>query len=510
MDMPDTCSSCKRSGWSVSLLLLAAAVLYLGYYPWFMYHNLPSVEGMFHLNSQSVAEAFDTAVAGWKTANARFGEFCSYFFYAAPLHVLLSVVHPLFMLLLAVGIQRLGTGEYPRLHVRSLLIFVYISLFVATASPVTEWWLDNLNWVYPCGVAMLFFALCEPLLCGGQMPLWRLLLALLLSPIAAMGNEILALTVPLLFLAGAGVQWWRARRFPLAWRYWLMASLLVGWSGVFFSSPCWSARMDALGVSRSVWERLAPIAEWERYLSLSSPAYAVVLVLTLAGLVLAVLWRGKGAFAAPRALVLRMRWLVLVGVGYLLLTLVIPGYFPHREYRCLQFFGMAMAASWLGYMALRPYGTKLLCCLLLPVAAVSLHYMSAQMMDTRVRMNLLESLRERGARACSPEHKILWITRADWNNLVAAAHVVDGSKVGSTLHVDRLVLSTDVWPDVALLQKHKWGMTLYSVYTVEEQRFILLVSRLPSYLLHSQCSPDILLNRALAKQVGLEGIVVVE
>lgn len=508
MTMPDSTSR-KRCSWGVCLLLLVAAVLYLGYYPWFMYHNLPSTEGMFHLNSQSAAEAFDTAVAGWKTANARFGEFCSYFFYAAPLHVLLSVVHPVFMLLLAVGIQRLGTGEYPRLRVRSLLIFLYISLFVATASPVTDWWLDNLNWVYPCGVAMLFFALCEPLLCGGRMPLWRLLLALLLSPIAAMGNEILAVTVPLLFLGGAAVQWWRARRFPLAWRYWVVALLLVVWSGLFFSSPCWSARMDALGVSPSVWERLAPIVEVERYLCLCSPAYAVVLGLTLLGLVLAVWRRGEGAAAAPRALVLRMRWLLLVGLGYLLLTLVIPGYFPHREYRCLQFFGVVMAASWLGYMVLRSYGTKLLLWLLLPVAAVSLHYMSAQMMDMRVRMNLLELLRERGERACLPDHKILWMTRADWNKLVADAHVVGGAKVGSTLHVDRLVLTSDVWPDNALLHKHKWGVTIYSVYTVEEQRFILLGSRIPSYLLH-KCSPDILLNRALAEQVGLKGIVVVE
>ena len=43
----------------------------------------------------------------------------------------------------------------------------------------------------------------------------------------------------------------------------------------------------------------------------------------------------------------------------------------------------------------------------------------------------------------------------------------------------------------------------------EEQTLILLSSTIPAHLLH-KCSPDILLNRALAQKVGLRGVVVVK
>ncbi len=483
-------------------LLAFLLLLYGVYYPWFMYHNVPSVEGMFHLNSQSPAEAWDTAVSGWKTANARFGEFCSYFLYAVPLHVALSIIHPLFMLMLAVGIQRMGTGKWPAWQVPSLLVLCYISLFMATASPITDWWPDNLNWVYPCGVAFIYFALCEPLFKQEHISTTRYMLLLLLTPIVGMGNEILVLTALPLFLAPTGLLLLRQHRMFTSWRYWSLALTLAVCAVLFFSSPCWAARMDACGFSAGPLERLAPLVEPIRYAMLASPAYGAIAALTL---LLFLFFRKK---QATSPLSTRLRLLLLVGVGYLLLTLVIPGYYPHREYRCLQFFGICIFAALYAGIMLRNHGVRVAVFLLLAVTGISLFYMSGQVRDALIRCKLWQKL-ESAVSLYPCRDGVLYMTEAQWNALVADAHVLGGHRYDSELEVDRLLLKTDAMPSPAVLHSHKNAVTVYSVYTPEEQTLILLNSIIPAHLLH-KCSADILLNRALASKVGLRGIVVVK
>ncbi len=483
--------------------LLAFLVLLYGvYYPWFMYHNVPSVEGMFHLNSQSISEAWDTAVNGWKTANARFGEFCTYFLYGVPLHVVLSILHPLFMLLLAVGIQRIGTGAWPTLRTPSLLVLSYISLFMATASPITDWWPDNFNWVYPCGVAMLFFALCEPLFRQERISTGRFITLLLLAPVVGMGNEILVLTALPLFLAPAGLHLLRQRKLFTDARYWSVALLLAAGFALFFSSPCWGARMAACGFSAGPLDRLAPLADPIRYLMLASPAYGSIAAVTV---VLFLVFRKKQSTAAAAK---RLPWLIWVGIGYLLLTMVIPGYYPHREYRCLQFYGICVFAAMYAGILLRQHGVKIGVLLLLPVAGISFFYMSGQVRDAFIRCNLWENLAAT-AQEKSPQNGILFLTEQEWNAIVESAHMHHGQRLDSELEIDRLVLKTDHTPAPETLHSHKDAVTVYSVYTPEEQTLILLSSTIPAHLLH-KCSPDILLNRAVAQKVGLRGVVVVK
>lgn len=482
--------------------LLAFLVLLYGvYYPWFMYHNVPSVEGMFHLNSQSPGEAWDTAVNGWKTANARFGEFCTYFLYGAPLHVVLSIIHPQFMLLLAVGIQRTATGKWPGLGTPSLLLLCYISLFMATASPITDWWPDNFNWVYPCGVAMLFFALSEPLFRQEPISTGRFITLLLLAPIVGMGNEILVLTALPLFSAPAGWLLLRQRKLFTDARYWVIALVLLANFALFFSSPCWGARMAACGFSAGPLDRLAPLADPIRYAMLASPAYGCIAALTLACYLF---FRKKKSAAPPK----RLQLLLLIGLGYLLLTMVIPGYYPHREYRCLQFYGICIFAAMYTAILLRPQRSKIAALLLLPIAGTCFFYMRGQVRDAFIRCNLWDNLAA-AAREKAPQNGILFLSEAEWNALVEAAHTYNGKCLESELEIDRLVLKTDHHPSPATLHSHKAAVTVYSVYTPEEQTLILLSSSIPANLLH-KCSPDILLNRAVAHKVGLNGLVVVK
>lgn len=482
--------------------LLAFLVLLYGvYYPWFMYHNVPSVEGMFHLNSQSPGEAWDTAVNGWKTANARFGEFCTYFLYGAPLHVVLSILHPLFMLLLAVGIQRIGTGAWPTLRTPSLLLLSYISLFMATASPITDWWPDNFNWVYPCGVAMLFFALSEPLFRQERISTGRFIALLLLAPVVGMGNEILVLTALPLFLAPAGWHLLRQRKLFTDARYWAIALVLAAGFALFFSSPCWGARMTACGFSAGPLDRLAPLVDPVRYLMLASPAYGGIAAITV---VLFLLFRKKQQANSPT----RLQLLLLIGLGYLLLTMVIPGYYPHREYRCLQFYGICVFAAMYAALLLREKGIKIGAWLLLPVAGISFFYMSGQVRDAFIRCKLWENLAAI-AQEKAPQNGILYLTEQEWNAIVESAHMHHGQRLDSELEIDRLVLKTDHTPAPETLHSHKDAVTVYSVYTPEEQTLILLSSTIPAHLLH-KCSPDILLNRAVAQKVGIRGVVVVK
>lgn len=482
--------------------LLAFLVLLYGvYYPWFMYHNVPSVEGMFHLNSQSISEAWDTAVNGWKTANARFGEFCTYFLYGVPLHALLSMLHPLFMLLLAVGIQRIGTGAWPTQRLPSLLLLCYISLFMATASPITDWWPDNFNWVYPCGVALLFFALSEPLFRQERISTGRFIALLLLAPVVGMGNEILVLTALPLFLAPAGWHLLRQRKLFGSAHYWTIALVLAASFALFFSSPCWGARMAACGFSAGPLDRLAPLADPIRYLMLASPAYGSIAALTV---LLFLLFRQKQQPNSPK----RLQLLLLIGLGYLLLTMVIPGYYPHREYRCLQFYGICLFAAMYAALLLRENGVKIGAWLLLPVVGISFFYMSGQVRDAFIRCKLWENLAAI-AQEKAPQNGILFLTEQEWNALVEAAHIRNGKRMESELEIDRLVLKTDHTPTPKTLHSHKDAVTVYSVYTPEEQTLILLSSTIPAHLLH-KCSPDILLNRAVAQKIGLRGVVVVK
>lgn len=484
-------------------LLLVAVLLYGVYYPWFMYHNVPSVEGMFHLNSQSPAEAWNTAVNGWKTANARFGEFCSYFLYGVPLHVALSIIHPVFMLLLAVGIQRLGTGKWPTLGTESLLQFCYISFFVTLANPITDWWPDNLNWVYPCGVAMLFFALSEPLFRQERINTGRFIGLLLLAPVVGMGNEILVLTVLPLFLAPAGWLLLRKHRCFTDAKYWILAAVLLAGGVVFFSSPCWTARMDACGFSAGPLDRLAPLLDPIRYFCLAGPMYGLVMGQTLVGFLICRKTEGE---ARPERQ--RLRILILVGVGYLLLTMVIPGYYPHREYRCLQFYGICVFAGMYGLSLLHCRG-KVVGSLLLGLTFVTAcFYMAEQTKDALVRCNLWQELQQ-VADARAPQDGILFLSEQEWNNLVERAHDIGGTRVSTIPEPERLILKTDTTPTAATLYSHKEAVTVYSVFTPEEQSLILLSSAIPAHLLH-KCSADILLNRAFAQKVGLRGIVVVK
>lgn len=488
-----------------SIFVIFLAILYCWYYPWLMYNALPTVEGEFHLNSQSISEALATACNGWSHANTRVGEFSSYFYYGVPLHVALSIVHPLFMFILAVGAQRLGTGKYPQFNASSLLILCYISLFIATASPVTDWWLDNLNWVYPCGVAMLFFCLSEPLFARQTISNKRFAALVLLGLVASMGNEILALTVFPLFLAPAGWELWRRKRLLSDFRYWVIAAELLACLIFYFSSPCWSWRMGALGFSPSLTERLGQLLDITRYAMLTSYAYNLIALFTIiAAIVSWKKWKGETATIEKN----RVHLLLLVGVGYFLLTMVMPGYPPHREYRVLQFYFIAVLGGVMWQMMAREHGRTLCAWLLVPVATVSFIYLSVPVRESYIRGKLWDNL-ETAIQQKPQTNGVVCFSEAEWNTLVEEAHMCNGQHAPYIKEHDRLVIKINKPVPAESLLLHKEGLTLYSVCDAAEQGEVINSATIRDEILQ-RCSPDIVLNRGLAKKLGLRGIVVVK
>ncbi|MBR3945213.1 MAG: hypothetical protein IKK15_08985, partial [Akkermansia sp.] len=153
-------------------------------------------------------------------------------------------------------------------------------------------------------------------------------------------------------------------------------------------------------------------------------------------------------------------------------------------------------------------GVRMAAFLLLPVVGISFFYMSGQVRDAFIRCKLWQNL-DAAATLHPCRDGVLYMTEAQWNALVADAHVLHGQRYDSELEVDRLVLKTDTMLPPAVLHSHKAAVTVYSVFSPEEQSLILLSSTIPAHLLH-KCSADILLNRAVAAKIGLRGIVVVK
>ena len=488
----------------ISFIIFLVA-LYGCYYPWLMYNALPTVEGEFHLNSQSISEALDTACNGWSHANTRVGEFTTYFLYGVPLHIVLSIVHPLFMFLLAVGAQRIGTGKYPEFKTPSLAILSYVSLFIATASPVADWWLDNFNWVYPCGIAMLFFALSEPLFRQQNISNKRFVLLLFLGAVAAMGNEVLALTVCPLFAAAAGWELLRKKRFFRDYKYWVLVAELLACLIFYFSSPCWSWRMGALGFSPSIWDRLGQLLDITRYWALTSYAYDIIALITIIATIIASK-KLKGT-PAPSAQ-LRFKLLLLVGLGYFLLTLVIPGYPPHREYRVLQFFFISVFAGAMGLITARQHGGRVVTWLLIPVAAAAFTYLWIPVKESYIRGKLWDKL-ETVVQQKTQANGIVYFSEAEWNALVEEAHMNNGGRWDYIKEHDRLVIKTNTPVPAELLLTHKENITLYSACDAAEQGEVINTATIREEILQ-RCSPDIVLNKGLARKLGLRGLVVVK
>lgn len=498
-------STCKQSRALKIGFIVFLVILYGWYYPWLMYNALPTVEGEFHLNSQNICEALATSCNGWSHANTRVGEFTTYLLYGVPLHIVLSIVHPLFMLLLAVGTQRIGTGKYPEFTTSSLAILCYVSLFITTASPVADWWLDNFNWVYPCGVAMLFFALSEPLFRQQNISNKRFVLLLFLGAVAAMGNEVLALTVCPLFAAAAGWELLRKKRFFRDYRYWVLVVELLGCLIFYFSSPCWSWRMGALGFSPSIWERLGQMLDIARYWSLTSYAYDIIALITIIAAIIASK-KLKGT-PAPSAQ-LRFNLLLLAGLGYFLLTLVIPGYPPHREYRVLQFFFISVFAGAMGLITARRHGERVVAWLLIPVAAAAFTYLWIPVKESYIRGKLWDNIAT--AIQQKPQtHGIVYFSEKEWNALVEDAHMFNGQRCYSIKEHDRLVIKINSPVAADKLLQHKENITLYSICDAAEQGEVINMATVREEILQ-RCSPDIVLNRGLVQRLGIRGLVVVK
>lgn len=502
--MTNDSTSKKSLALKIGFIIFLLA-LYGAYYPWLMYNSLPSPEGEFHLNIQSIGEAFSTASTGWEKANSRIGEFSSYFLYGVPLHIFLSIVHPLFMLLLAVATQRLGTGKYPEFKTSSLGLLCYVSLFIATASPVTDWWLDNFNWVYPCGIAMLFFALSEPLFRQQSISTKRFVALLFLGAIAGMGNEVLVLTVFPLFLAPAAWLLIRQKRTFTDAKYWVLDVELAVCFAIFFSSPCWSNRMDACGFSPSLLDRLAMLFDFPRYADITSGAYDCIAALTVvAFLITTKLIKTDSAPETKK----RLQLLLLVGLGYLLLSIVIPGYHPHREYRVLQFFFICVFSGMMGLIMARRHGSNIAALLLIPVAAISFTYLSVPIKESYIRSKLWDKL-ETAIQQKTQINGVVYFSEAEWNALVEDAHTIDGQRWESIKEHDRLVLKTNRQPANDIHCTHIAGINFYNVFGAKEQTEIILSATIRDSLL-LKCSPDILLNRGLVQRLGLKGLVIVK
>lgn len=312
------------------IIFLFLALVYLVYTPWSMYQAFPSAESLLHLNNESLVEAWQVAVVSWREWTPRLGEFVSYFFIYKPF-VCMAVQHAIGMLLLLVMIYRLSTGCYPDGGLKSALLLLYITLLLQFISPGTLWWIDAMNWIYPIVLFLYFFIECERFGRKEKVGIVKFVFLLVVCVCGGMSNEVMAvgllpcylsvLVLKRLYHKGSIMN-------PMQVKV-VLAIVLSSIVFIFVSLTGNRIPVEGCDLGTNVINTFQSFKKWGSVF-LSFPHLTVLVVvpiITYAVVMRKRIWRCKEY---------KLYKLVLLVLIVYCVSVVLPGYHPHREYRVFQ------------------------------------------------------------------------------------------------------------------------------------------------------------------------------
>lgn len=194
------------------------------------------------------------AIESFRVWNPRIGELIAYV--AIPdngiqslyLQIVYYVANPLFCLGAILLALRLGTGKWVTSGQSGMMALLFGVLCFLGSKQYWFWFIGNMNWLYVCVAATLFFVMWEGIFKGDfKVKAWEFLLSLPLAVVVGMSNENTSLVSLLLFLGSGVYACVRQRRICVTWQYVVVAVLLLASVLVFYTAPCRAARAASTG-----------------------------------------------------------------------------------------------------------------------------------------------------------------------------------------------------------------------------------------------------------------------
>lgn len=240
-------------------------------------------EELWHFIPDTWEESWYSIKMSYLCWNARIGELACYLV-GDHFRAWVVVLHPVCLTLAVISLYRLAAGVWPWKERGAGLVLFFIIVAVCGLHSGLDWFISNCNWLYPCSVALFFFAMTERFFKGDFSMGWgRVLLLLPLAVIIGMSNENTSL-VSLVFFGGVGVYWkWKAKA-KWSGAYIVLLLTLLAAALVFYCAPARAARSADAGWEFSIANILhncVKFSDWGYFFICFSRPFVILAVLLL-------------------------------------------------------------------------------------------------------------------------------------------------------------------------------------------------------------------------------------
>lgn len=275
-------------------------------------HFIPlNEEELTHFNCLNFSEVWQVIQFSYLHMNPRLGELLAYFFghQASTWCLFINTILTFTCILFT---YRVGVGKWPEASLRSVATFLFCIITIFGFRTGIAWFLGNMNWLYPCTLALVLFYLTESFFQGNFKLSWsRTLLAIPLAFITGMCNNNTPIVVWIL-IAGCGAYWFIIKKERITWSYAAILFTLTAASLLFYTAPGTYERAHV-----SNWELSFSNLLWNSILYPGNWIFFVIVFwrLFLSASVLIILQKvTRFHFVRPRIILFMLAFMLLWGV----------------------------------------------------------------------------------------------------------------------------------------------------------------------------------------------------
>lgn len=222
-------------------------------------------EELTHYNCLNFQEAWHVIQFSYLHMNPRIGELIAYFFghHASTWCLFINTILTFTCILFT---YRVSTGKWPEANLRSSATLLFCIITICGYRTGIAWFLGNMNWLYPCTLALVLFYLTEGFFQGNFKLSWpRTLLAIPLAFITGMSNNNTPIVVWLL-VAGCGAFWIIVKKQRITWQYAVILLSLTAACLLFYMAPGTYERAQVsnweLSFSNLLWNSVLNPGNW--------------------------------------------------------------------------------------------------------------------------------------------------------------------------------------------------------------------------------------------------------
>ena len=478
----------KSITWFVATVIVFVHGIYT---PWSIYHSFPTAESLMHLNNDSITESWHVAVTSWFLWTPRLGEFVSYFFNYKPF-IFITIQHAICMLLLLISIYRISLGRFPDGRLKSWLLLLYATMLLLFLSPDAMWWIDAMNWIYPCILLFSFFVACEKFGKYDKMGAIPYTILLVNGICVSMSNEVFALCVFPSFMLILVMNHMCFKTKVSSWQNITLSLVLIVFSLVFILVTSTGLRVSVAGIDTK-YAFISNLFSYKRWISvfLFFPHLTVMFAVIIGTYIYTMFVRKEH--------ILNHNFFKLVLLAFIVygVSIVLPGYPPHREYRVLQIFLICISVFCLNEVLKVNRGIVLFTLIFSFSIFIGFNQIKRQVNRVLFQRDVWNAMQQ------SVEHKvnkqgIATFTSDEIDNIFENC---DKKSLGNNVFYSQLYLIRAPQP-ISGEFKHK-----YADHNFIENTDPFSSKSMRNKMLKTQNS-DFLLNRCVAERLGVRGVVV--